>query len=84
MKQANAATTAARELVDLRSQRVRGTAILGAVNTWRWEQTRRSVMRVLLVLLVVSGVVLTASGCGRKATPDFPPDSDYPRRYPVR
>jgi predicted small lipoprotein YifL len=41
-------------------------------------------MRILLVLLVVSGVVLTASGCGRKAAPDFPPDADYPRRYPAR
>lgn len=41
-------------------------------------------MRMLLVLLVVFGVALTASGCGRKAAPDFPPDADYPRRYPAQ
>jgi predicted small lipoprotein YifL len=41
-------------------------------------------IRILLVLLVALGVVLTASSCGRKATPNFPPDSDYPRRYPAQ
>lgn len=41
-------------------------------------------MRTLVVLLLVFAVALTASNCGRRATPDFPPESDYPRRYPAQ
>jgi predicted small lipoprotein YifL len=40
-------------------------------------------MRLLLVFLVVAGLALAVSGCGRKGTPEPPPDADYPKRYPA-
>ena len=43
-----------------------------------------AVLRQLLLALLVAVVVLPAAGCGRKAQPEPPPGSDFPRTYPSR
>jgi predicted small lipoprotein YifL len=40
-------------------------------------------MRWLVVVLVVAGLSLAATGCGRKGSPEPPPGADYPKRYPA-
>lgn len=42
------------------------------------------VLRSLVVLLVIGLAVASTAGCGRKATPEAPPGTDYPRVYPSR
>ena len=41
-------------------------------------------LRSLILVFLIAAVALGASGCGRKASPDHPPGSDYPRRYPAQ
>jgi len=40
--------------------------------------------RGMMVLLVVLGLGLTLSACGKKGTPEPPPGSTYPREYPSK
>ena len=39
--------------------------------------------RATVVLMVVAVLALAAAGCGRKAAPEAPPDSTYPKVYPA-
>jgi hypothetical protein len=48
------------------------------------SDVRSTVVRRLLLLLLLSGLVLPATGCGRKGQPEPPTDADYPRTYPSR
>lgn len=41
-------------------------------------------VRVAIVLLLAVGIGVGASACGRKAPPEHPPESDFPRQYPPR
>lgn len=39
-------------------------------------------MRKLFVLLLLLAVALPVAGCGRKAAPQAPPGTDFPKQYP--
>lgn len=39
--------------------------------------------RMTVVLMVVAALALATTGCGRKAAPEAPPDSTYPKVYPA-
>lgn len=39
--------------------------------------------RLLPILVVALGLALAVTACGRKADPEPPPESDYPRQYPA-
>ena len=38
--------------------------------------------RTLVLAAVVVAVALPLSACGKKGSPNFPADSDYPNQYP--
>ena len=40
-------------------------------------------LRKLLVLVLVLAMAAPLGACGRKSSPQHPPDSEYPRQYPV-
>ena len=40
--------------------------------------------RRLMLLILIAALAAPLAGCGRKATPEHPPGSDYPRTYPAR
>lgn len=48
----------------------------------RTRKRCRAAAHIMLVLLLTVGLGLGA--CARKAPPEHPPDSDFPRQYPSR
>jgi predicted small lipoprotein YifL len=41
-------------------------------------------IRNILVIALVLGLVAPIAACGRKSSPQPPPDTEYPRQYPTR
>ncbi len=46
-------------------------------------ETIRMTIRRLLVMVLVLALAAPLASCGRKGSPEPPPDSEYPRQYPA-
>jgi hypothetical protein len=43
-----------------------------------------SMTRRMFFLALIAALAAPLGGCGRKASPESPPGSDHPRRYPTQ